>query len=582
MGRWQAVLGVGFAVVAIGMGWAEAAGAAEADPPKLQYGFQNGRQYVYDVKIVADLPNQEVTHTGSLTYSVVSTEGDQFALQCRGSLGQGIKAKGGRHSRFGRPGFGPPMMGPPHIPGPPGFGPFSEPRRAEHTTFNRQGEVIVAGQLHDLPFLLGKQEFLILEPLPKDPKAAWNTDVDLGVVEREESRHRFGPFQDTETSRGAKERIDFTVTASQADTVAINKKYSLKTKAEADGLTHIEMSGSGDLVFDRKEGVFQSQSMKYDIRVNEQGVSLTIPLTVSYRLLSQSEVEERAKQAAAAAAAAEEAARPKSLKPGEWEPLSKQLLSRDSGQIVAASKRLAKGIVDERQAEVSRTLATALDQVDDWNKGEVLAALRVWVTPEAEPAVIRATKSQTFFVRDAAIQLLGSFKTATAVEAAVEAISINRGLAAAALKAIGPKAEKAAIALLDDRNLDIRDSACDILTTVGSKRCLPLLKEQAEKAVFPHRRYYDQAIAAVEKRIAEGGGQPEEFEEPAAPEVRTWHDVSGTFAVQATFVSFKDGQVTLKRQSGGRTITLPLEKLSTEDQDYVKKQPVRTLVNPFE
>ncbi len=54
-----------------------------------------------------------------------------------------------------------------------------------------------------------------------------------------------------------------------------------------------------------------------------------------------------------------------------------------------------------------------------------------------------------------------------------------------------------------------------------------------------------------------------------ASAVRTWIDSSGQHKIEAEFVSFKDGTVTLKKTDGKLT-ELPLEKLSDADQKYVK------------
>lgn len=50
---------------------------------------------------------------------------------------------------------------------------------------------------------------------------------------------------------------------------------------------------------------------------------------------------------------------------------------------------------------------------------------------------------------------------------------------------------------------------------------------------------------------------------------RTWTDASGTYSVDAAFVSCSRGRVTLKK-SDGTELTLPLAKLSPEDRAYAK------------
>jgi uncharacterized protein with FMN-binding domain len=54
-------------------------------------------------------------------------------------------------------------------------------------------------------------------------------------------------------------------------------------------------------------------------------------------------------------------------------------------------------------------------------------------------------------------------------------------------------------------------------------------------------------------------------------EVRTWSDSTGKFQTEAELVDFADGVVRL-RKSDGQTISVPLEKLSVADQQFVEAQ----------
>ena len=50
---------------------------------------------------------------------------------------------------------------------------------------------------------------------------------------------------------------------------------------------------------------------------------------------------------------------------------------------------------------------------------------------------------------------------------------------------------------------------------------------------------------------------------------RTWTDSSGKYEIEAEFVSFEDGIVTLKK-TDGKITELPLDKLSEADREHVK------------
>ncbi len=52
---------------------------------------------------------------------------------------------------------------------------------------------------------------------------------------------------------------------------------------------------------------------------------------------------------------------------------------------------------------------------------------------------------------------------------------------------------------------------------------------------------------------------------------RTWTDSTGKYQVQADFVKFENGQVFLKTQDG-KTLAIPMSKLSTADQSWVRDE----------
>lgn len=54
--------------------------------------------------------------------------------------------------------------------------------------------------------------------------------------------------------------------------------------------------------------------------------------------------------------------------------------------------------------------------------------------------------------------------------------------------------------------------------------------------------------------------------------VRTWTDTTGQYTTQAEFVDFQDGIVRLRRTDNGEIRSIPLEKLSEADQQFVKSR----------
>jgi len=57
----------------------------------------------------------------------------------------------------------------------------------------------------------------------------------------------------------------------------------------------------------------------------------------------------------------------------------------------------------------------------------------------------------------------------------------------------------------------------------------------------------------------------------AAAETRTWTDITGKHQTEAEYVSFADGVVTLRKPGTNKTVKMPLERLSLEDQQVVRE-----------
>jgi hypothetical protein len=98
-------------------------------------------------------------------------------------------------------------------------------------------------------------------------------------------------------------------------------------------------------------------------------------------------------------------------------------------------------------------------------------------------------------------------------------------------------------------------------TALGSKKTVPLLESFSCSP--------EQLKAACVAAFPEPKEQPPENVSP--PRMRTWTDVSGKFKVEASFRFLTPEGVRLKKADGSE-ITIPLEKLSPEDQTLVKPE----------
>jgi hypothetical protein len=545
-------------------------GAKEAQPApqgllNLTYQFQTGKQYPYKIKIEAELEDTIETREGVSLYDVLSANAEQMVLKQSGTLRERTQQRPDRNVQVGFPRF-------PHMFGPHGFPGFG-PSGPAGMTFNHHGHLILSKPLTHLPFLLGDLETLVIEELPADGKLSWHKTRDVLAIEQKASAFPHGPFHSgTQSERPAKEQIDYVLVDTQPDAVRIRKIYAFRSAPEANGSAHFEMSGNGDFTFDRVQGVIRALSMEYTINVNEPSLTLRVPVTVKCRLLTAEEFAAYKQEEEKKRLAMEKANAPKPLERAERVALLRDLRSKDENRAQQAADRLAKAVADDDPAPVARALAPWLRNSNEWAAGAAAKAMVVWATPEAEAALIEATTSENLWIRAAAIDALGKLKSEKAADAIAAQMYRNRMEAGKALKGMGPVAENATIGCLKDRDHWVRGEACGVLGEIGTAVSLKALRKYAEQATGFDLNDANRAIAAIEQRLDSKTDDAKPADRAAAgrPAWRVWHDTSGLFEVEAVLVRFEGGKLTLRKHDG-RTIVVPLKKLSPSDQEYVAR-----------
>lgn len=563
--------------IAVGLLSVSLSPAAAENPPKLRYTCQKDQAFAYHIKIQVIYPSEEIIREGTVLYTVVSASEDQFVWKSSGGLQMGFKLYQTRSVDTW------PGVSPQRFP----VGPALVLLRNEGVTLSRTGDVLAAKRNNlpiKMPFLLGDLDLLPIEPLPKEPQASWHKASEVLVVQNNLTRLYSTGEPELVTvdaaNNKATEKHEYTILEQKGDKVRIGRKYSLQSP-EISGARCADLSGSGEVEFDLKRGVVGSIAMKYKLVFNDSHVSTTIPVTFSCRLLSEAETAEYKKKQNEA----EEAKRPKPLAPGEKEKLIKDLQSHDPERIKTAAQRLSKAILDDDPAAVAPALAAALsEQVESKIRVELVNAAKLWSGPELEKPLIAAARSDDFMVRDPAIEALGKFKSRAAAEAVASRLADSRRTAFNALRAMGPVAEPVLIPYVTNHDFWIRNEVCRVLGEIGGKKSLQALKREMEHLQDHERHGFRNAISAIEGRLSYDEAKESADDEPPARSeaksaLRTWHDATQTFEVEATFLSCQDDKVMLQRKDG-KKIRIPLEKLSDEDQAFVKKQPKPT--NPFE
>jgi S1-C subfamily serine protease len=166
-----------------------------------------------------------------------------------------------------------------------------------------------------------------------------------------------------------------------------------------------------------------------------------------------------------------------------------------------AAERLAKAKPSEPRDKVVKALEPLIKDSSPFLRRAAIQALGVWGNKETVPGLLKVLTSDDVFTRQAAIEALADLKDERAAEPLAKLVANfqDRGHAARALQAIGSKAEKAVLPLLQHSDLFVRVEACKILEVIGTKEAIPALKIAAGDSNGLLRQAAENALKAIQK-----------------------------------------------------------------------------------
>jgi hypothetical protein len=441
----------------------------------------------------------------------------------QGMGGTGSSASG-RIGPFGRPGFGPPIPRGPFARGSSSGGPSQKSDRGK-LTVDVAGEVLGGEMNVNLPFLLGPQALLVIDPLG-DGATTWRRQRAISVItkETEESGspfgpglHRpppFGPFgprsyqpQEKITSiLPAFERYDYELGESKDDTIVIHRRYELKTLKQYQAKLELEVEGEAKIVFNTKDGVPESMTYECRFTVTQDQITLRIPVNMTYGRVADDAV---AKSRGATVNPSDPVEPPKSLSDHEIDDLLEQFTDRDRGVRWRALDKLKAAKPDKRREEVAAALAKAMFHEDPFTRQRAAGALRVWHVEANVPDLIKALDDKS--AQGAAVAVLGEYPQPRCAEALVKIYKWGMTNAKSSLIKMGPAAEEPVLeSLLNHEEWTVRGDACAILAEIGTEKSLPALKKFYDERKHPDRQNANKAIEAIKARIraAEAEAEP--------------------------------------------------------------------------
>lgn len=435
-------------------------------PDKLTYQFKNGETYLYAVTIVASPASSTETNSGHVELTVKSSDANAIRIAPSVNL-----AKKSVSKTLGFPrSLGPPRIGPPTL-------------AARQLTIDRFGKTLAVSGDTGLPYLLGDATDFAIEPLSPQGDRRWGRATNLNIVEGKQAFTKFGPKTATNTT--AREVVTCEIVGSTGSVVRINKKFELKTSAQAgQGAPRFQLEGQGEIAFDAALGAIKSCEYKATLTLSEDNITLRVPMTISYRLLDAAQTaahkKEREERIAKAIAKAKQAATARNISDAEIGKVIEDVKSGDEATFRTAADRLARSLpLEGRREEVAAALEPFLQDRDSNRRQWAARALKVWGTAKNVPALVKALTDPDGSTCVLAIETLGILKDSRGAEGVAQFLPkfAFRGHASMSLKAMGGAvAEKAVLPMLQNKDLGARVEACRILAEIGGKDALAALQ----------------------------------------------------------------------------------------------------------
>ncbi|MCA9018197.1 MAG: hypothetical protein KDA77_22940, partial [Planctomycetaceae bacterium] len=330
--------------------------------------------------------------TGVAQYTVTKSNADSFEVQCTGKLNSATKSKSQRvlipPMRLHR--HRSPFAGLSHSM----LGAF-EPHVLE---LNRYGEINTMKGSSLLPYLIGHLSKINLIPLSPDGAAEWSESEKTSVSVISSDRIPL-PFREAnvEKTLGAKQTTEYKITEEKGDDVTIAVTHAYRTVALVDGAPEIELSGTGTIQFDKKQGCVKSLLLDYKLFRRTESSVHKIPITISSKQLSQDELarfradqEELQKKHLAEMKKREEASKfeiPENID-ADLKELLTDLATKNILKRKAALKKLSQSKPKQETPEVSQILIQVLNSKDITVVADASEALAVWSTKADVPAMI--------------------------------------------------------------------------------------------------------------------------------------------------------------------------------------------------
>ena len=475
--------------------------AREAAP---RYKIPPGQTNAFAVEISVRSENGNEVTTGNVILVTREVTTNSVKISCQGNLKSDVKRT--------------PQRGPGFYPGyyPGGMMQNANvfPNNCE-IEIDWQGHEIRDGGDYVLAVPLGKLVQSLFEPLPaksgneesSDTVTVLDDPLWLGPAEsfmtlRQNGqpysiRFNMGYPQQTPATLTLSRHASISTKSSTADALEWHKQTTLESFTRNGAEPRLAAKSESDFVFDRKAGLITKVETQSDVSSQTETTSRKAKVTFKSHLLTGAEL-------AAALAPPSPPAPPRKLSGADLDKITGDLKSSDLETRRAAVRQLNGVDVESPSDEFVSLVAAIATDSDSFVHMTAATFLGSHATANDVPVLLKLLKDSDWSSRQTATKSLGKLKDERAIQPLADLVARGGSMygqdASAALISIGQPAEKAVIALLNERNAETQRQACNILQQIGTDASLdPLQKLVGDSEQSTSQAAVD-AIRAIKQR----------------------------------------------------------------------------------
>jgi hypothetical protein len=461
--------------------------AAEITPVPLRYSLTPGQTNAYslDLEVQGEAGREAIGGTFTVSTRAVAT--NLVALTFRGQLRLKPLANRGPMMPF-RPGSSMSLSS--YI--------YGSQYEARELIIDEHGQIVrQAGDLA-LPIPLGQLMASLVQPLPAEATAGWETEKDVFVLDEPLLQGPGTAFLNPPGGFGylghypgrlpqgvlaVRQKTKIKVKEVTPTAVTLQKTLSLDSPLLTGAEPRVSASGEGQMVLDREKGLPTLVELECKCVVATEESSRRSVVSLRWQLLEGAEREK------ALAPPLPTPSLETKFTPEEVAKLEERLNSTVLAERQAAARELSSGRLGAASAALLAQIASLASDPDDSVRRAALTMLANHGTRDHVPLLIKAINDPDASLRTTVVKGLGRLKDPHAIEPLVNLLATGQSdqnyyrpprdnATSEALAHMGTAAEPAVLALLKEKNIDTRIQACNILKQIGTKKSLGPLKDQ--------------------------------------------------------------------------------------------------------